>query len=181
MPRSRTDACSAATNRSSPSSPPSTPPGTLPSVGRTSPTVRGTDRSERATALGRQPYSSATRSTRSRVPSATPGRPLRVYETTATETPAARATSAIVGRLVTLPVGSKATYHSAHGRRRRVRVRWEVGMTTPAGLGARLAPEPAGRRPDAGAGDPPRTIGVLAPFVGGFYFGGVLSGAARAA
>lgn len=37
------------------------------------------------------------------------------------------------------------------------------------------------RRPDGRAGDPPRTIGVLAPFVGGFYFGGVLSGAARAA
>jgi PAS domain S-box-containing protein len=31
------------------------------------------------------------------------------------------------------------------------------------------------------AADPPRTVGVLAPFLGGFYFGGVLSGAARAA
>jgi len=54
-------------------------------------------------------------------------------------------------------------------------------MTVPAGLGARRAPDPAARPPAGRPGDPPRTIGVLAPFVGGFYFGGVLSGAARAA
>jgi len=54
-------------------------------------------------------------------------------------------------------------------------------MTIPAGLGARSVPDPAASPPAGRPGDPPRTIGVLAPFVGGFYFGGVLSGAARAA
>jgi len=53
---------------------------------------------DRAAALGRQPNSSATRRTRSRVAAETPGRPFRAYETTAIETPAARATSVIVGR-----------------------------------------------------------------------------------
>jgi PAS domain S-box-containing protein len=39
------------------------------------------------------------------------------------------------------------------------------------------APRPIGAEP----GPPPRTIAVLAPFVGGFYFGNLLAGAARAA
>jgi PAS domain S-box-containing protein len=43
------------------------------------------------------------------------------------------------------------------------------------------AVEPSPHTREAGAANPPRTIGVLAPFLGGFYFGGVLSGAARAA
>jgi hypothetical protein len=60
--------------------------------------ARGPVRIDLAAALGRQPNSSATRSTRSRVAAETPGRPLSAYETTAIETPAARATSVIVGR-----------------------------------------------------------------------------------
>lgn len=56
-------------------------------------------RSDRAAADGRHPYSSAMRNTRSRVAGETPGRPLRAYDTTAIDTPAARATSVMVGRL----------------------------------------------------------------------------------
>ncbi len=53
--------------------------------------------SERADALGDQPSSAATVMIRSRVASATPGRPLSANDTAAFETPASRATSAIVG------------------------------------------------------------------------------------
>ena len=53
--------------------------------------------SERAEALGSQPSSSATPRIRSRVSSATPGRPLSANDTAAVDTPAWRATSTIVG------------------------------------------------------------------------------------
>ena len=43
------------------------------------------------------------------------------------------------------------------------------------------AVHPTARPADTRAGNPPRTVGVLAPFLGGFYFGGVVSGATRAA
>lgn len=52
----------------------------------------------RAAVLGRQPSSSATRRTRSRVSSETPGRPFKAKETALCETPACRAMSFIVGR-----------------------------------------------------------------------------------
>ena len=55
--------------------------------------------SARAVALGRQPSSWAAARIRARVSGATPGRSLTAKETAAGETPARRATSAIVGRL----------------------------------------------------------------------------------
>ena len=65
----------------------------------TSPTVSARDEdSARARWLGVNPSSAATARIRSRVASATPGRSFRANETAPRETPAARATSAIVGR-----------------------------------------------------------------------------------
>lgn len=54
--------------------------------------------SARAAELGRQPSRSATRITRRRVESDTPGRLLRAKETALVETPASLATSFMVGR-----------------------------------------------------------------------------------
>ena len=65
----------------------------------TSPTARvRASVSARALADGRQPSSRAAARIRSRVPEETPGRSLTANETAAAETPARRATSAIVGR-----------------------------------------------------------------------------------
>ena len=62
--------------------------------------------SARARALGVQPSSSAVARIRRRVSSEMPGRPFRANDTAPLETPAAVATSVIVGRpmLVTKPV-----------------------------------------------------------------------------
>ncbi|GHH17708.1 hypothetical protein GCM10018780_61460 [Streptomyces lanatus] len=71
------------------------------SAGRasTKPTVAApSPDSARAAVLGRQPSSSATCRTRSRVSSETPGRPFNAKETALWETPACRAMSFIVGR-----------------------------------------------------------------------------------
>ncbi len=54
--------------------------------------------SARAAVLGRQPNCSATRRTRSRVTSETPGRSFSAKETALSDTPARRAMSFIVGR-----------------------------------------------------------------------------------
>ena len=54
--------------------------------------------SARAGALGRQPSSPAAARIRRRVSSPTPARPLTAKDTAAIDTPARRATSAIVGR-----------------------------------------------------------------------------------
>ncbi|GLW46445.1 hypothetical protein Stsp02_21070 [Streptomyces sp. NBRC 14336] len=71
------------------------------SAGRasTKPTVAApSPDSARAAVLGRQPSSSATRRTRSRVSSETPARPFSANDTALCETPACRAMSFIVGR-----------------------------------------------------------------------------------
>ncbi len=66
---------------------------------RTSPTAPArAEPSARAGALGRQPSASAASRIRRRVASPTPSRPLTANETAAIDTPARRATSAIVGR-----------------------------------------------------------------------------------
>src|ERR1700722_14605005 len=52
----------------------------------------------RAAVLARKPSASTARSTRRRVPTATPGNPLSTRDTVMTETPARAATSAITGR-----------------------------------------------------------------------------------
>lgn len=54
------------------------------------------ERRERATRLEEYPSSSITVRTRSAVVAATPYRPLTTFDTVATETPAARATSVMV-------------------------------------------------------------------------------------
>ncbi|CAM5613861.1 hypothetical protein STENM223S_05289 [Streptomyces tendae] len=66
---------------------------------RTKPTVAApSPDSARAAVLGRQPSCSATRRTRSRVISETPGRSFSANDTALSETPARRAMSFIVGR-----------------------------------------------------------------------------------
>src|SRR4051794_4018875 len=69
----------------------------------TRPTARAFDtESARALELGVQPSSAAVRRMRSRVVGLTPGRSLSAKETAPFETPAARATSAIVGLVTRL-------------------------------------------------------------------------------